>query len=81
MNAMTQWVHGWKKKGWIKSDGKPIENPELIKELYTLCYASGMKVAWQKVKAHQSPGSRYYDRFNDHVDKLATGEKKPEVGI
>jgi len=25
---MTSWLEGWKKKGWVKSDGKPVINKE-----------------------------------------------------
>lgn len=72
MNALKDWVHGWKKKGWKKADGKVIENLELIQTLYSLCYEKGLTVMWKKVKAHQKPSSKDYDPFNDFVDKLAT---------
>lgn len=72
MNAMKDWVHGWKKKNWKKSDGKTIENLDLIKTLYDLCYQKEISVFWTKVKAHQKPSSKDYDPFNDFVDKLAT---------
>jgi ribonuclease HI len=72
LNSMTNWVHGWVKKGWKKSDGKKIENLDLIKELYKLCFKSNLSVEWVKVKAHQKINSKYYDEFNDYVDKLAT---------
>lgn len=72
MNSMTSWVHGWKKKGWRKSDGKVIENLELIKALYNLCFDSKLTVSWIKVKAHQKKNSPHYDEFNEFVDALAT---------
>lgn len=78
MNAMKDWAHGWKKRGWTKSNGKPIENPELIKHLYHLCFEKNIKIDWVKVKAHQKPGTKYYDKFNDYVDQLATGNIKPK---
>lgn len=33
INSLTQWIHNWKKKGWRKSNGKPVLNAELIKEI------------------------------------------------
>jgi ribonuclease HI len=33
INSVTKWMPGWKKKGWRKSDGKPVLNIELLKEL------------------------------------------------
>lgn len=78
MNSITNWAHNWKKNDWKKSDGKIIENKDLIVELYNLCYNKNLKVDWVKVKAHQSKNSKYYDRFNDYVDNLATGKINPK---
>jgi len=78
MNAMKDWVHNWRKNDWKKSNGKPIENPELIKRLYQLCYESGLNINWVKVKAHQKIGTKDYDAFNDYVDQLATGNISPK---
>lgn len=72
MNSMNEWVHGWKKRGWTKANGRPIENPELIQTLYHLCYECDLKVEWIKVKAHLSRTHKDYDPFNDFVDQLAT---------
>ena len=72
MNSMTDWVHGWKKRNWTKANGRPIENPELIQQLYQLCYASDLSVEWVKVKAHLAPSHKQYDPHNDFVDRLAT---------
>lgn len=72
MNSMTDWVHGWKKRGWKKANGRTIENPQLIQALYQLCYESELNVAWVKVKAHLPPSHKDYDPFNDFVDQLAT---------
>lgn len=33
VNGINNWVNGWKKKGWRKSDGKTIENLDLWKRL------------------------------------------------
>jgi ribonuclease HI len=74
MNSMSIWAHSWKKNGWKKKDKKPIENPDLIIPLYKLCHESNLKVTFVKVKAHQTKGSKDYDKFNDYVDKLATGD-------
>lgn len=36
INIFTQWVKGWKRKGWKKGDGKPIQNLEIIKAIWNL---------------------------------------------
>ncbi len=28
-NGITQWMHGWKKKGWKTASNKPVKNKEL----------------------------------------------------
>lgn len=33
INSVTQWMPGWKRRGWRKSDGKPVLNRELLEEL------------------------------------------------
>ena len=33
IKACTEWMAGWKRKGWRKADGKPVMNVEIIKEL------------------------------------------------
>lgn len=76
LNALQTWVHNWKKKQWRKSDNKPIENKEVIQNLYHLIYEGNFSVSFQKIKAHQPKGSKDYDYFNDVVDQLASQESK-----
>lgn len=33
INSATVWLAGWKKRGWKKSDGKPVMNLELMQRL------------------------------------------------
>src|SRR5579859_7010229 len=32
-NGITQWIHGWKRNGWKRSDKKPVLNVDLWQEL------------------------------------------------
>ncbi|PSB26481.1 ribonuclease HI [Stenomitos frigidus] len=48
-NGITQWIHGWKKKGWKTSTGKPVLNPELWQQLDAL---NSPKVQWRYVRGH-----------------------------
>ena len=34
INCVTKWVHGWIKNDWIKQDGNPVLNKELIETIY-----------------------------------------------
>ena len=48
-NGITQWIHGWKKKGWKTSTGKPVLNPEYWQQLDALNTAN---VQWRYVRGH-----------------------------
>jgi ribonuclease HI len=64
VNGITQWVKGWKKKGWKKSDGKIIENLELWKELDRLADMQE-NLQFVKVKGHAGVP------LNERADQLA----------
>ena len=58
------WVQGWIKKNWKKSDGKPVKNVELWKRLLE---AKNMhNVTWNWVKGHDGHPE------NERCDSLAT---------
>lgn len=68
-NAFLQnWLGNWVRRGWIKSDKKPVENRDLWESLLRL--ASVHKIAWHKVKGHAD------NPLNNRCDELATGEIK-----
>lgn len=50
INSVTQWMPGWKRRGWRKSDGKPVLNRELLETLDSLL--RGRQVRFEWVKGH-----------------------------
>ena len=62
-NGITGWIHGWKKKGWRTSDGKPVKNVELWQQLDLL--AGKFDIDWRWVKGHAG------DPGNERADELA----------
>lgn len=48
-NGITQWIHGWKKKGWKTSTGKPVLNPDLWQQLDAL---NTKQIQWRYVRGH-----------------------------
>ena len=55
INSITKWLPGWKKKGWKKSDGKPVVNQDLmiqLDELMTSATAAGRNITFQWIKGH-----------------------------
>ncbi|MCG6137204.1 MAG: ribonuclease HI [Nostoc sp. LLA-1] len=49
INCITKWIQGWKKKGWKKADGKPVQNQDLLETLDEL---NSRLVKWQHVRGH-----------------------------
>ncbi len=48
--GISEWIHGWKKKGWKTSTGSPVKNEDLWRELDRL---SGLhKLEWRWVRGH-----------------------------
>jgi ribonuclease HI len=48
-NGITQWIHGWKKKGWKTAAGKPVLNQDLWQVLDQLNMPT---VEWRYVRGH-----------------------------
>lgn len=61
-NGITQWIHGWKKKGWKTSTGKPVLNQDLWQELDRL---NSKQVEWRYVRGHAG------DVGNERCDAIA----------
>jgi ribonuclease HI len=69
INAFTKgWIDNWQKRGWKKSDKKPVENRDLWEEM--LQAAAPHTMSWIKVKGHSG------NRLNDRVDALAVMESQ-----
>jgi ribonuclease HI len=62
-NGITTWIHGWKKRGWLTADKKPVKNVELWQALDAL--AARHDVDWRWVKGHAG------DPGNERADQLA----------
>lgn len=66
IKGATQWLRGWKAKGWRKADGKPVLNQDLWLEIDRLI--QGRQITWQWVKGHAG------HEHNERVDQLANAE-------
>lgn len=63
MLGMTDWLPGWIAKGWVKADGKPVENRDLWERL--IAAAEGKIVHWHWVRGHDG------DERNELAHRLA----------
>jgi ribonuclease HI len=71
IKGITQWVKGWKKKGWKTAAGKPVLNQDLWETLDTLNgqvqSQTKVPVSWQHVKGHSG------NVGNERCDTIARG--------
>ena len=63
INSVTKWMHGWKRRGWKKGDGKPVLNVELMQALDAAM--AGRRVRFEWVKGHSG------HPLNEAADRLA----------
>ena len=70
VNTFTNWMWGWKAKGWVKSNNRPPENLDLIK-CYEEIYNIHGKLNIQHIKGHAGI------LYNEIADQLATGKITP----
>lgn len=65
------WIDSWIKRGWKKSNKKPVENQDLWKEM--LRAIKPHNVEWIKVKGHAD------NERNNRVDRLAVEASKKYI--
>ena len=63
MKGMTEWIRGWKAKGWKTASKEPVKNADLWRELDALC--SQYKIRWVWVRGHSGHDG------NERADQLA----------
>jgi ribonuclease HI len=63
--GITEWIHGWKARGWRTAAKQPVKNVELWQRLDALVATSGHQIDWHWVKGHAG------DPGNERADALA----------
>ena len=63
MKGMTEWIHGWKQRGWRTSDKKPVKNADLWQRMEE--EVAKHTITWKWVKGHAG------DPGNERADLLA----------
>lgn len=61
--GISEWIKGWKARGWKTADRKPVKNEDLWRELDAL--VAGHEVRWQWVRGHAGHPE------NERADALA----------
>ena len=62
IKGITEWIHGWKKRGWKNAEGKDISNREIWEALDQTIRDGQFKVEWNYVPGHEGyPGNERCD--------------------
>jgi ribonuclease HI len=63
LQGATEWLEGWKARGWKSASKKPVKNQDLWEQIDSLIHFHCVEFYW--VKGHSG------DENNERVDKLA----------
>ncbi len=61
--GITEWIHAWKKRGWVNAAREPVKNADLWRELDALVQPH--RIDWRWVKGHAGHSE------NERADALA----------
>ena len=70
-NGVTNWISGWKRKGWMTAEKKPVKNKDLWILLDEL--VSQHNARWQWTKGHAS------HEDNNRCDELASRAAEEQI--
>ena len=72
IDALTRWIHGWRRKGWRTSTGEPVLNRDLIETIDARGRELRVRYAW--VRGHVG------HPVNEVVDGLAMAAARGTSG-
>lgn len=65
LKGMTEWITGWKARGWRTASKEPVKNVDLWQKLDALVSGGGHAITWNWVRGHDG------DPGNERADVLA----------
>jgi ribonuclease HI len=72
VDALSKWIHGWRRKGWRTAAGEPVLNRDLIEAIDALGQALRVRYSW--VRGHAGHA------VNEVVDQLAQAAARGGAG-
>jgi len=73
-NGITQWMDGWKKKGWKTAANKPVKNKELWQRLDEAIAPHTVDWFWVKGHSGHPENERVDELANIAIDELLAGK-------
>lgn len=87
VNGINQWIHTWKKNGWMTAAKKPVKNQDLWQELDQLITKSKPQIYWIKghmtITDNMSDYDKFIIRIQHNVDQYAreSAEQQRNISI
>jgi ribonuclease HI len=76
LKGMTEWLKGWKARGWTTASKEPVKNVDLWQRLDALVNTAGHKIDWRWVKGHAGhPGNERADALANRGVDVALGKR------
>lgn len=73
LHGITQWLAGWKRRGWRTADGKPVKNQELWQRLDELLAPHQAEWTWVRGHTGHPENERADALANRGIDELPGG--------
>lgn len=70
IQGITEWIHGWRRRGWKNQQGADVANRELWEQLEQAVKDGGFEVEWLYVPGHAGIAG------NERCDEIAVGFAK-----
>jgi ribonuclease HI len=75
LKGITEWLAGWKARGWKTAARQPVKNVDLWQQLDAAVASSGHKIDWRWVRGHNG------DPGNERADELANRGVEMALGL
>jgi len=77
LKGVTEWLAGWKARGWKTASREPVKNVDLWQQLDALVSLAGHQIAWQWVKGHAGdPGNERADALANRGVEMALAQRR-----
>ncbi len=76
LKGITEWLPGWKARGWRTASKEPVKNVELWQQLDKLVAGADHKIDWRWVRGHNgNPGNERADMLANRGVEVALGRR------
>ena len=81
VSGITEWIEGWKRRGWKTAGKKPVKNRDLWIELDEAASKHEIKWEWTRGHAGHPENEKCDELVNELMDRFAAGEDPEDIRI